>query len=65
MTRHHRSSRVYCAPSSEWNLVITLVEAKFKLSQNRPDADIDGVISGLITDGHQDTADAMRRARTA
>lgn len=46
-------------------LVITRIEAKFKLSQNRPAADINGVISGLLTDGHEATADAMRRAQTA
>lgn len=32
-------------------LVISRVEAKFKLSQNRPAADIDGVVSGLRTAG--------------
>lgn len=31
----------------------TRIEAKFKLSQNRPAADINGVISGLLTDGHE------------
>ncbi|MEU4160530.1 FMN-binding negative transcriptional regulator [Actinoplanes sp. NPDC026670] len=32
-------------------LVISRVEAKFKLSQNRPAADIDGVVTGLRTAG--------------
>ena len=46
-------------------LAITRIEAKFKLSQNRSAADIDGVISGLTIDGYEDAADAVRRARTA
>ncbi|WP_433657329.1 FMN-binding negative transcriptional regulator [Nocardia sp. CA-128927] len=45
-------------------LAITRIEAKFKLSQNRLAADIDGVIAGLTADGREDTADAVRRART-
>ena len=46
-------------------LLITRIEAKFKLSQNRPAADVAGVISGLITDGHEDAAHAVQRARPA
>ncbi len=34
-------------------LLITRIEAKFKLSQNQTAADVDGVISGLITNGHE------------
>jgi transcriptional regulator len=45
-------------------LLITRIEASFKLSQNRSPADIDGVISGLITNGREDAAQAVRRART-
>ena len=45
-------------------LLITRIEAKFKLSQNRSAADVDGVISGLITNGHEDAAQAVQRART-
>jgi transcriptional regulator len=44
-------------------LVISRVEAKFKLSQNRPEADIDGVITGLEARGDTETAAAMRRTR--
>ncbi|OBI13644.1 transcriptional regulator [Mycobacterium sp. E2327] len=44
-------------------LSITRIEAKFKLSQNRSAADIDGVVSGLITDGREDVALAVERAR--
>ncbi|MGP4031010.1 FMN-binding negative transcriptional regulator [Pseudarthrobacter sp. 1C304] len=44
-------------------LVITRVEAKRKLSQNRPEADIDGVIAGLRARGEQDAADDVERAR--
>lgn len=45
-------------------LLITRVEAKFKLSQNRPAADIDGVIAGLLTNGCEDAAKAVQQART-
>jgi transcriptional regulator len=44
-------------------IAITRIEAKFKLSQNRPDADIDGVISGLRADGDDTSADAVARHR--
>lgn len=44
-------------------LVITRVEAKAKLSQNRPAPDIDGVIGGLQARGETATADAVRAAR--
>jgi transcriptional regulator len=39
---------------------ITSVEAKYKLSQNRPPADVDGVLEGL---GDTDLGDAMRSVR--
>jgi transcriptional regulator len=44
---------------------ISRVEAKWKLSQNRPAADVDGVVAGLTADGAADTAAAVQRARTA
>ena len=44
-------------------LVITRIEAKAKLSQNRPDADIDGVIEGLSALGQSESAAAVERAR--
>jgi transcriptional regulator len=44
-------------------LLITRVEAKAKLSQNRPAADIDGVITGLRESGDTVSADAVERAR--
>ena len=44
-------------------LVITRIEAKAKLSQNRPDADIDGVIEGLSALGQSESAAAVDRAR--
>jgi transcriptional regulator len=44
-------------------LRITRVEAKLKFSQNRSDADIDGVISGLDARGDHASADDVRRAR--
>ena len=46
-------------------LVISRVEATAKLSQNRPAADIDGVITGLEARGDTTTADATRAARRA
>lgn len=44
-------------------LVIGRVEAKAKLSQNRPDADIDGVVDGLTARGDHASAHAVRSAR--
>jgi len=44
-------------------LVISRVAAKAKLSQNRPAADIDGVITGLEGRGDTTTADAVQAAR--
>ena len=44
-------------------LVISRVEAKAKLSQNRSAADINGVITGLEARGDTPTADAVRAAR--
>ena len=44
---------------------IRRVEAKWKLSQNRPAADIDGVVAGLSADGRADVAAAVQAARPA
>ncbi|MEV0246146.1 FMN-binding negative transcriptional regulator [Nocardia sp. NPDC050712] len=44
-------------------LTITRVEAKAKLSQNRPAADIDGVIESLTARGEFASAEAVRAAR--
>jgi transcriptional regulator len=44
-------------------LVISRVEAKVKMSQNRPPADVDGVVAGLRARGDVDTAAAVRSAR--
>lgn len=43
-------------------LVISRVEAKVKMSQNRPAADVDGVVAGLEARGDHDAASAVRRA---
>src|SRR5919202_3080679 len=40
-------------------LLITRIEAKAKLSQNRPEADVAGVIAGLDARGERATADAV------
>ena len=46
-------------------LEITRIEAKAKLSQNRPAADIDGVIEGLRERGDDESADAVLRANAS
>jgi transcriptional regulator len=46
-------------------LLITRVEGKLKLSQNRPEADIDGVVAGLHGRGNDDAANDVKRARRA
>jgi transcriptional regulator len=43
-------------------LLITRVEAKAKLSQNRPAADVEGVITGLSARGDYRSAEAVNRA---
>ncbi len=40
---------------------ITRIEGKFKLSQNRSGADVDGVVAGLRSSGETDLADVMLR----
>jgi transcriptional regulator len=42
---------------------ISRVEAKWKLSQNRSAADVDGVVAGLADDGRADVAAAVQQAR--
>jgi len=44
-------------------LLISRIEAKTKLSQNRPDRDIDGVVAGLEDRGHLASAAEVDRAR--
>ena len=44
-------------------LQITRIEAKAKLSQNRPPADVEGVIAGLRGRGDKEMADAVEEAR--
>ena len=44
-------------------LVISRIEAKAKLSQIRPAADVDGVVAGLTARGDLASADAVRAAR--
>ncbi|GAA2384377.1 transcriptional regulator [Catellatospora methionotrophica] len=46
-------------------LRISRLEAKWKLSQNRSPADVDGVVAGLHADGAHATADAVAQARPA
>jgi transcriptional regulator len=42
---------------------ISRIEAKWKLSQNRSAADVDGVVAGLAVDGRPDVAAAVQQAR--
>lgn len=44
-------------------LVITRIEAKAKLSQNRSAADVDGVVAGLTARGQAESAADVERAR--
>jgi transcriptional regulator len=44
-------------------LVISRVEAKFKMSQNRREADVDGVVAGLAADGLDAVAQTVDRLR--
>ncbi len=44
-------------------LAIERIEAKFKLSQNRPAADVDGVIAGLRATGDPESAAAVSAHR--
>lgn len=44
-------------------LIIERVEAKFKLSQNRPEHDIDGVVDGLAADGDDASSTLVERFR--
>jgi transcriptional regulator len=46
-------------------VAITRIEAKFKLSQNRPPADVDGVVAGLRADGDERSAKAVEAHRPA
>jgi transcriptional regulator len=46
-------------------VVISRIEAKAKLSQNRPQADIDGVVEGLRAEGKAQVASDVERARPA
>jgi transcriptional regulator len=46
-------------------LLITRIEAKAKMSQNRPEADRAGVIEGYRTQGNESMTEAMRRQRVA
>ena len=45
-------------------LVITRIEAKEKLSQNRDPVDIEGVIAGLAARGDQRSSDAVKQANS-
>jgi len=44
-------------------VLISRIEAKAKLSQNRPAADVEGVIAGLRERGDAASADAVEQAR--
>lgn len=44
-------------------VLVDRIEAKFKLSQNRPESDVDGVLVGLTADDETAAADAVRAVR--
>lgn len=44
-------------------LLVTRVEMKRKMSQNRPDADVPGIVAGLTADGHASAAVLLQRSR--
>jgi transcriptional regulator len=44
-------------------LLIDRVEAKFKMSQNRRERDIDGVVAGLAADGLETVSEVVDRLR--
>jgi transcriptional regulator len=44
-------------------VLIDRIEAKAKMSQNRPGADIDGVVTGLRSEGRAEVAELVARAR--
>ncbi len=44
-------------------VVISRVEVKVKMSQNRPAADVDGVVAGLAANGYAAAADLVERSR--
>ena len=46
-------------------LLISRIEAKAKLSQNRPPADVERVIEGLRARGDERSADAVRKANSS
>ena len=46
-------------------VIISRIEAKAKLSQNRSDADVAGVVAGLTARGDRSGAAAVERAATA
>ena len=48
-----------------FELVITRIEGKWKMSQNRPAADRAGVVSGLQEDGRPDLADLVAQVADA
>ena len=49
-------------PSFGVELVVSRIEAKAKLSQNRTAEDVEGVIAGLRERGDKEAADAVERA---
>jgi transcriptional regulator len=44
-------------------LLVSRVEVKFKMSQNQPDENIDGVVAGLTCEGREDVAATVQRLR--
>ncbi len=45
-------------------ILISRVEGKFKLSQNRSEADVSGAVDGLLASGHAELAESMQKTRS-
>ena len=46
-----------------FSIALTRIEGKWKMSQNRPPADVDGVIAGLQTEGRPELAEVVAAAK--
>ncbi len=45
-----------------FSIALTRIQGKWKMSQNRPAADVAGVVAGLRADGREELAEAVRTA---
>ena len=73
LTAKHEAARLQNpGQSPEWSvddaprkfIEITRIEAKAKLSQNRPETDVPGIVAGLTARGDERSAQAVEQARS-